>query len=122
MAFPKTRAGQPNSDVEGKNRQNGDAKTGENGTSGGAVAVAFSQHIAEHIGQREEEECTVGNKGADFHTLGGGDIGNQKDSDKQREQGGEEARLNADERRFSGRNIGMFSCALPRLRTGTLRS
>src|SRR5699024_5454908 len=86
LAFIEACRRQPNSDIEAHHGQNCNAKADVDGAPGGFKAVAFGQHVADDISQREYERRAVCDHRSKFNTLGGVEVGNKEDDDKHRGQ------------------------------------
>src|SRR5699024_11421597 len=86
LAFIKACRRKPNSDIEAHHGQNCHAKADVDSAPGGFKSVAFGQHVADDISQREEEKRAVCDQRAKFNTFGGVDVGNKEDDDKHRDQ------------------------------------
>ena len=61
----------------------------DDGPSGGLEAVHLGQHVADHVGQREDDEPAVGDDRPECDALGGGHVGD----DHQRREDRDEDRI-----------------------------
>ncbi len=87
-------------------------ETGQNGSAHRAEAVHLADHVAQDVGEREQEECAVGDQtlhvdGTDVDvepvveqhdTLGAGDVTDQHHADEERDEQREIAATDGGER------------------------
>ena len=58
----------------------------QNGPPGCGESVDLGQHVADDVGEREDDEPAVGDDGSESHTFGGGDIGDDHQRGEHRDQ------------------------------------
>ena len=96
----EVRSGEPDGDVEGDDREDGDAKAGEHGAAGRLETVDLGEDVADDVGEWEEEERAVGKQRPQRHALLRGDVGDEE----HRAEDGEQDRV-----RGAG-NWGIWGC------------